>query len=487
MKTVLVSLTTLVFASQLWAQTDAHAQPAAPQPALAPAPEASPPSASSRPFSATQSPTAVTAGTLTPDQISDLLRKIYNGAYRVKDLLSLLQPDKWKMDESARKSVGATLQSLQTDLQTLEASRSQFAGQTRNAALGYQLDGDLRTALTDVAATASVVSEYQSPRDGLQYAQAHDQLADLERALKSYLDSLGAPKENAAAPQPLQSQANGPTGALTAALPATENITAPPSQPPPATTVVEVGHMTSDQVKVLLHRIYVATFRLNDLMTQVQPGRWKVPEPVRDHFNLRLAKLKSDLKALDTARAQFSQQTDSLYLGYETTEAIPLVLSDLKDVDQDLTLFESRGLSSQFAAPGQWLVDSRQALKAYVEFMMRNWNEVARTYEANLATCQNTLNYAMYGHAAPARPMEPVRFVRPLQSARIRRKEAEEAAQRSEHPSSTENSGAPAAPEAKSSGEAPKKDAGAAATVPTPKKPVRRRRRHKSKATAEAH
>lgn len=481
MKTVLVSLTTLVLASQLWAQTDAHTQPAVPQ--TAPAPEASPPSASSRPSSATQSPAAVPAGTLAPDQVSDLLRKIYNGAYRVKDLLSLLQPDKWKMDESARKSLDATLQSLQTDLQTLEASRSQFAGQTRNAALGYQLDGDLRATLPDIDATARAASEYQSPRDGLRYAQAHDQLADLERALKSYVESLGAPKENGAAPQTRQSQANGQPGAQTAALPSTENITAPPSQPPPATTVVEVGYMTSDQVKVLLHRIYVATFRLNDLLTQVQPGRWKVPEPMRDHFNLRLAKLTSDLKALDTFRAQFSQQTDSPYLGYETTEAIPLVLSDLKDVDQDLTLFESRGLSSQFAAPGQWLVDSRQALKAYVEFMMRNWNEVARTYEANLATCQNTLNYAMYGHAAPARPMEPVRFVRPLQSARIRRKEAEEAAQ---HPSSTEKSGATAAPEAKSSGEAPQKDPGAAATVPTPKKPARRRRRHKSKAPAEA-
>lgn len=477
MKIVLIALTMLVLAPQPWARAESPAHPAvqqSPSPPLA--------GSSNPPATAAQPSASTNTSTLTTDQVNDLLRQIYNGSYRVKDLLSLLQPEKWTMDNAARKSFGAALQSLRTDLQTLEASRSQFSGQPRNAALGYQLDGDLRTTLADADAVSHAVSEFEGARQGLQYAQAHDHLADLEHQLKSYLDSLGTARESTAGAPVAQSQVSSPSGTPTAAPPPAENIAAPPSQPPPATatTIVEPGYMTSDQVKVLLHRIYVATFRLNDLLTQVQPGRWKVPEPVRDHFNLRVAKLKSDLKALDATRAQFSQQTDSPYLGYETTEAIPLVLSDMKDVDQDLALFESQGLSSQFAAPGQWLQDSRQALKAYVEFMMRNWNQVARTYEANLAACQNTLNYAMYGHAAPARPMEPVRFVRPLQSARIRRKEAEEEARRSEHPNGTESSGAAAAPEAKSTGEISKKDTGAtAAASPATKKSTKRKRRHR--------
>ncbi|HEV2494406.1 MAG TPA: hypothetical protein VG204_15175 [Terriglobia bacterium] len=482
MKTVLIAVTTLMLASQLGARTEAHALPAVQQSPTtsAPEPPAPVPSVPGQPAVATPSSTATTGGALTLDQVNDLLRKIYNGAYRVKDLLSLLEPDKWKMDETARKSFDATVQSLRTDLQTLEESRTQFSGQPRNVALGYQLDGDLRTALPDIDTASRAVSEYEGPRQGIQYAQAHDQLVDLERALKSYLDSLGTAKERASAPQVARGQPSGQTSAQTAALPQTENIAAPPSPPPPATTAIEVGYLTSDQVKVLLHRIYVAAFRLNDLLTQVQPGRWKVPEPVRDHFNLRVAKLRSDLKALDAARAQFSEQTDSPYLGYQTTEAIPLVISDLKDVDQDLTLFEGRGLSSQFAGPGQWLEESRQALKAYLEFMMRNWNQVTRTYEANLAACQNTLNYAMYGHAAAARPMEPVRFVRPLQSARIRRKEAEEAARRSEHPNGDGSSAA--ANEARSPSDTAAKGVGTPATAPPPKNARNRAKRAPRKA-----
>jgi hypothetical protein len=238
--------------------------------------------------------------------------------------------------------------------------------------------------------------------------------------------------------------------------------------------------MTSDQVKVLLHRIYVAAFRLNDLLTQVQPGRWKVPEPVRDHFNLSVGKLKSDLKTLDASRTQFSQQTDSPYLGYQTAEAIPVVLSDLSDVERDLAQFGGRGLGGQFSQPAQWLDESHQALKAYVEFMLRNWSQVTRTYEANLAACQNTLNYAMYGHTAAAQPMEPVRFVRPLQSARIRRKEAEEAARRSEH-TNGDGGGEPAVHQAKSPSELAAKNVATPATATLPKKARKRKAKHRER------
>ena len=426
MKTILLILAIVACTAHLGARPGPPVDPGqqqlrSPQAVPAPGSPTAVPPAASQP--GTAAPTG--ANRMDAAQVNDLLRKMYNAAYRVNDLLSLLLPDKWKLNEMERKSLDATLELLRADLKTLEESRSQFSGQIQNVALGDKLDAALGPALRNVDAITRLVAQYESTSQASQYTQAHDQLVDLERALETYLDSLrsSAAKPQATPGQPSTQEAAGPA-------PQTERIAAPSAPPPPATRVEEVGSMTPEQVKSLLHRIYVAAFRLNDLLTQVQPGRWKVPEPVRDHFNLSVARLRSDLKTLEASQTEFAEQTDSTYAGYQTYEAIPAVLSDLKVVHRDINLFEDRNIAGLFDQPAQWLDESQQALKTYLDFMLRNRNQVVRTYEANLASCQNTLNYAMRSQSAPARPMEPVRFVRPLRSAKIRRKEAEEAARR---------------------------------------------------------
>jgi hypothetical protein len=429
MKTISVILAIFAFSSYLPAQSESSQQPApSQQQPPQPQPQPGPPAESSRPVSSgsTQStPPTASANSTEAAQANDLLRKIYNAVYRVSDLLSLVQSEKWKMSDSDRKFFDETVESLRASLGTLEESRRQFSGQPQNLNLGDKLDAALRSVLPNVDALAHTVSQYEGPSQASQYTQAHDQLSGLEQSLETYLDSLH-PSRPVTQGQPPSRETAGPA-------PETEKITPPPAPPPPATTVLEVGHMTPEQVKALLHRIYVASFRLNDLLAQVQPGRWRVPQPVRDHFNLSVARFQADLKALEARRSEFSEQTEDPYLGYKTYEAISPVIADLEPVDRDITQFEGRALIAQLDQPVQWLNDSRQALQTYLDFMVRNRNQVVRTYEANLATCQNTLNYAMRSQTVPARPMEPVRFVRPLQSARIRRKEAEEAAHAAEH------------------------------------------------------
>lgn len=396
------------------AQAPAATSAAPPQPAPAPsapaeqAPQTAPSTSAPKP----------SAAILSPDQLNELARKIYDASYRIADLLSLVEPDKWPMNDSDRKFFGETLDQLRAGLKNLEAARLQFSGQPQNPELGDRVAGTLRAVLPDMDAVGRNLSQYAGPTLGGQYKQAEDQLAGLGRALEGH---LGAVRASLTAPTPANAASNG--------APETEVIKTQ-STPPPATTVEEAGYLLPDQVKPLLHRLYVATFRINDLLSQVHPGRWKVPEPVRDYFNLRVAAFQRDAKTLEAARSQFAEETDDPYLGYRVYEAIPAVVSDLKSAEAEVGEFAGAKATAPFEQPGQWIEQSRAALGTYVDFLMRNRSQVIHTYEANLASCQNTLNYALRGEHGPAQPMEPVRFVRPLQSAKIRRKQEEEAAAR---------------------------------------------------------
>ena len=421
-------------------------QTATPQgqaPAAPTAAPAQPPPAQTNPAAQTSqaSPSATPpkpagAQPLSPDQLNDLVRKIYNSSYRITDLVSLLNSDKWTMSDSDRKFFSETLDSMRAGLKNLEEARSRFSGQPQNLALGDRVVAALGAALPDVDAVGRAVSQYAGPTLGVQYKQTEDQLAGLGRSLQAH---LGAVRASLTEPSP--------PGAAPSNAPQVEIVKAP-STPPPATTVEEVGYMQPDQVKALLHRIYVATFRVNDLLSQVRQGQWKVPEPVRDYFNLRVAALQADSKALEAARSEFEEQPDNAYLGYRVCEAIPAVVSDLRSVLAEIAQFGGPPATAPFDQPGQWIEQSRVALRTYVDFMLRNRSQVIRTYEANLAACQNTLNFAMRGENGPAHPMEPVHFVRPLQSAKIRRKQAEEAA---EH--ATEGASSGAAVKTKEAGE----------------------------------
>src|SRR5215472_14860622 len=77
-----------------------------------------PGSSPSSPASQSAPPTSTVANRAQAVPVSDLLRKIYNSAYRVTDLLGLLQVDKWKTSDAERKSVDATLEMLRADLKT---------------------------------------------------------------------------------------------------------------------------------------------------------------------------------------------------------------------------------------------------------------------------------------------------------------------------------------------------------------------------------
>ncbi|MGH6630411.1 MAG: hypothetical protein ACREB3_11830 [Burkholderiales bacterium] len=166
--------------------------------------------------------------------------------------------------------------------------------------------------------------------------------------------------------------------------------------------------MTAAEVKELTHKIWLAEFRINDLLTEVRPERWKLPEVARNSFNQTLATLREQLTALDGWRAQLGERPDSIYLGFTTYAAINAVLPRLDAVTRSITQRENASLGAQFSQAGNQLFDLQQKLQPYLAYLLHNQDEGLLATQNNLAACQTQLSSAMRGKTAPAKPMKNI-------------------------------------------------------------------------------
>jgi hypothetical protein len=320
-------------------------------------------------------------------------------AFRVNDLLTLLQPDKWKIDDAGRKSFSQTLDSLRDQLKTLEQWRYQLVAQPQNARVADKVSAALDAVRTSVEAFGRAVAQYESPGAGAEYKHAAESLSGLAQKLESYDASLRAPVEQATA-----------TGASSGAQPGkpdaglqTEKIVTHAAPPPPATTVETPVSMKIYQARVLLHKVYVATFRVSDLLGVVHPERWTAPQPARDSFNREALALRNHLKALEDARGQFDEYPEDAYRGFQTYLAITPVIGDLSRISHDLAQLEGPKMAADLVQPRQWLGETQHGLEPYLNFILQSREQAIRGFQADLASCQNTLNYAL--RPRPAAPM----------------------------------------------------------------------------------
>lgn len=206
------------------------------------------------------------------------------------------------------------------------------------------------------------------------------------------------------AQQPKQAQPQ-PTQPAPGATPQTETVGAPQSaQAAPGTE----GYLAPAQVKELLHKVWLAEYRINDLLTEVHPERWKLADTTRSSFQQTLQTLRAQLAALDGWRTQLEARPESAHLGYTTFAAIDAVLPRLDGVARSVAQHENTSLGAQFSQAGNQLFDLQQALGLYLGILLRNQDEVIQAMQNNLAACQNELGYALRGRAAPARPVKNV-------------------------------------------------------------------------------
>jgi hypothetical protein len=196
-----------------------------------------------------------------------------------------------------------------------------------------------------------------------------------------------------------------PAGAQAAPAPQTETIPAP--QPAQTSKLVnDPGFMEPVQVKALAHKIWIAEYRINDLLTQVHPEKWKTSEVTHNSFNQTLENLHKALEGLEEWRAQFEKRPDSPYFGFQTYAAANAALPRLDGVARAVSQFENPSLGAQYSQAGNQLFDLQQSLQPYIAYLLRNPDQALYVAQTNLAGCQNELGNALRGQGGPAKPLK---------------------------------------------------------------------------------
>jgi hypothetical protein len=205
--------------------------------------------------------------------------------------------------------------------------------------------------------------------------------------------------------EPPKSQAPTPqAGAATPASPASQGNQAPAQAA--AAAKGDAGYIEPAQLKALLHKIWLAEYRTNDLLTEVHPERWKISNDARKSFNQTLENLRKALASQEDWRAQFEKRPDSAYVGYETFVAISAVLPRLDALARGVSQYENRSLGAQYSQAENQLFDLQQALQAPLEYMVRNQDQLLLAAQTNLASCQSQLGFAMRPRTESATPIK---------------------------------------------------------------------------------
>jgi hypothetical protein len=192
----------------------------------------------------------------------------------------------------------------------------------------------------------------------------------------------------------------------------TEKISAPAATPAPIDARTGMtGYLEPEQVKALLHKIWLAEYRVNDLLEQVHPDHWKMADNTRKSFGQSLEGLHKAMSNEEDWRTQFDARPDSLYLGFQTYVAINAILPRLDGLSRSIAQYENPSFGAQYSQAGNQLFDLQQALQPHLAFLLKNQDGMLYAAQTNLASCQNELGFAEHdkeGHATPMKNIVPV-------------------------------------------------------------------------------
>ena len=158
----------------------------------------------------------------------------------------------------------------------------------------------------------------------------------------------------------------------------TEKIV-PPGQTPavPSAQATPPGIWNRQQVKALMHKIWLAQYRLNDLLTQVHPEKWKMAPATRQSFDQSLESLRKSMAAEEDWRSQFEARPDSLYLGFQTYVAISAVLPRVDGVAHSVSQYENPSFGAQYSQAANQLFDLQQLIEPHLAYLLKNQDNVS--------------------------------------------------------------------------------------------------------------
>jgi hypothetical protein len=218
---------------------------------------------------------------------------------------------------------------------------------------------------------------------------------------------LGICVSSASAQQPVKAQTPPKQSAGGQAESVPDTVTISPLQPAQTSQPVNgPGYMEPAQVKALAHKIWIAEYRINDLLAQVHPEKWKISNVTRNSFNQTLENLRRAMQGLEEWRAQFEKRPDGMYFGFQTYTAINAALPRLDGVGRAASQFENPSLGAQYSQAGNQLFDLQQALQPYIAYLLRNPDQALYVAQTNLAGCQSQLGSALNGQSGPAKPLK---------------------------------------------------------------------------------
>jgi len=193
-----------------------------------------------------------------------------------------------------------------------------------------------------------------------------------------------------------------------ASAPATEQITTEAVPKPVQSSGIvasmlakssEPGYMAPEDVKALLDQERLLEFRINDLMTDLRPERWKISDSARTSFNQTIATLISQMEVLKGWRAAFGEQPESMSAGFRVYTTIGAILPRLDGVARTISQVDSPSFGAQFDEAAGRLFDMQQKLAPYIGFLLQNQDSIVQAMEGNLAACQTDLGHALKGQS----------------------------------------------------------------------------------------
>jgi hypothetical protein len=347
------------------------------------------------------SPAPAAVPELQPDQVKALLNNLYLADARVSDLLSLLKPDQWKMSDAERGLFGDRLRTVQGQLQTLEKWRYQFSYNLNQMNIGEKTVAVLGDLIPGILGIETMVSQYESPASGTQLAQAAGQLAASRNALGSYIAFL-------------QAQVQKQMAAASTELPGgkgleTERINAPQAAPPLSSLAVATPPLTPGQVKSILYKVYISEFRIRDLLGQEHPEQWKAASlPERTMAGQARTELLSRLDELEKQRALFSEHPGNMLYAFQTYRAVDALFHPLRVFGREAGKYENGNLAAAYGRREDDMEGQMNGLIPYISFILQHADRSLETFQADLASCQNQLGYAMHGLIHSPQPMKNI-------------------------------------------------------------------------------
>jgi hypothetical protein len=404
--------------------TRVAASPAQPEgtaksPATAnPPPPPNPPASTTprrTPAETTEASVSVHAVHLEPQQVQKILLNVYLVSARIKDLLSVVQPQAWKMPGGERTAFEQRVQGVQTGFANLERWRYQFASHVEDADSAEHTAEAISSVLGQIQGIVAIISEFQGGQGAAQFEQPLKELAGLKNSIRSYVASL------LAAYQTELAAASGGSPNLK-----TERISAAAPPPPVQYLPGLTPPLTSAQVKAVLYQIYTSIYRVRDLLTQEHPDRWKASLPERAAANQTRASVLSEARELEKWREMFSEYPDNMYYAFQLYRSVQELAQPLQAFSLGVDRYESATLASDYSRRAGDLQASLSDLIPYINFFLQHESHSIDLYQSDLATCQNRLSYAMHGFIHPAIPMKNI--VPDFKGRRAPRKKAKTAA-----------------------------------------------------------